>query len=92
METTVEEGEKKVILIFLPGHANFLNGPILSAGGLNGPRLYMGKCFLHPIIFNLHPTYFLISKNTFYSENKNLKLKIIYFGKINPEVIIEFRK
>jgi len=35
---------------------------------------------------------FLISKNAFYSGNKNPELKIIYSGKINPEVIIEFRK
>jgi len=35
---------------------------------------------------------FLISKNALNSGNKNLELKIIYSGKINPEVIIEFRK
>jgi len=51
-----------------------------------------GKCSLHPIIFNLHPTYFLISKNVLNSGNKNSELKIIYSGKINLEVIIEFRK
>jgi len=52
----------------------------------------MGKCSLHPIILNLHPTYFLISKNALNSGNKNPELKIIYSGKINPEVIIEFQK
>jgi len=35
---------------------------------------------------------FLISKNALNSGNKNPELKIIYSGKINPEVIIEFRK
>jgi len=35
---------------------------------------------------------FLISKNALNSGNKNPKLKIIYSGKINLEVIIEFRK
>ena len=35
---------------------------------------------------------FLISKNTLNSGNKNPELKIIYSEKINPEVIIEFRK
>jgi len=35
---------------------------------------------------------FLISKNALNFGNKNPELKIIYFGKINPEVIIEFRK
>jgi len=35
---------------------------------------------------------FLISKNALNSGNKNPELKIIYSGKINPELIIEFRK
>jgi len=35
---------------------------------------------------------FLISKNALNSRNKNPELKIIYSGKINLEVIIEFRK
>jgi len=55
-------------------------------------KLIWGKCFLHPIIFNLHPTYFLISKNALNYGNKNPELKIIYAGKINLEVVIEFRK
>jgi len=32
------------------------------------------------------------SKNTLYSGNKNSELKIIYSGKIYPEVVIEFQK
>jgi len=44
------------------------------------------------VFYTLHPTYFLISKNTLNSGNKNPKLKIIYYGKINLEVIIEFWK
>jgi len=35
---------------------------------------------------------FLISKNALNSGNKNLELKIIYSGKINLELIIEFQK
>jgi len=35
---------------------------------------------------------FLISKNALNFGNKNLELKIIYFGKINPKVVIEFWK
>jgi len=35
---------------------------------------------------------FLISKNALNSGNKNPELKIIYSGKINPELIIEFWK
>jgi len=32
------------------------------------------------------------SKNALYSRNKNPELKIIYSGKIYPEVVIEFQK
>jgi len=37
-------------------------------------------------------TIFENSKNALYSGNKNPELKIIYSGKIYPEVVIEFRK
>jgi len=47
---------------------------------------------LYSTFSNLHPTYFLISKNILYSENKNPELKNIHFRKTNPEYVILFWK